>query len=640
MAVTPTFPGVYVQEIPSGVRTITGVSTSVAAFVDFFRKGPVNDPVQIFSMGDFERAFGGLDTNSEASYGIQQFFLNGGTEAWVVRVVAGAAAAAAVQIGATVGGASAFVVTAISAGVWGNSLRARIDGSPGAATFDLTVTEYATVAGRTVVVNEERFIGLTTANAAMIVNDDNTGSNLVRLSGVSAKPLENGTVTGAYATPATIAVPADKQMDVTIGATTATATLVFPVGALNVTLRQLALIVQEAIRGAAPADPAFAGAIVSVVESNRLRIVAGATTPASRITFAETGAGTAVADLDLDTVVANAQQYTLGTAAAVASTAQAGGTVGNDGSVPDATALIGSEAAKTGIYALEDVSLFNLLCIPRTSIVGSGANDLSATQANQVMSVAIQYCQRRRAFFVMDTPQGIDDFDEVRNWLDDNSGLSSQYAALYYPRVRIPDPLNEYRLRTVGASGTMAGVMARTDSARGVWKAPAGTEASLRGVTALDDVLTDGQNGALNPLAINCLRTFPIYGTVAWGARTLDGADERGSEYKYVPVRRIANYIEESLFRGTKWVIFEPNDEPLWAQIRLNVTAFMQTLFRQGAFQGQTPREAYFVKCDSETTTQDDINRGVVNLVVGFAPLKPAEFLIISVQQIAGQLEV
>jgi len=180
--------------------------------------------------------------------------------------------------------------------------------------------------------------------------------------------------------------------------------------------------------------------------------------------------------------------------------------------------------------------------------------------------------------------------------------------------------------------------MASTDNERGVWKAPAGTTASLSGVLGLSVPLTDAENGLLNPLGVNCLRTFPIIGPVVWGARTLQGADALTSQWKYVPVRRTALMIEESLFRGTKWVVFEPNDERLWAQIRLNVNAFMQTLFRRGAFQGTSARDAYFVKCDSDTTTQDDINRGVVNIIVGFAPLKPAEFVIIQLEQMAGQL--
>jgi hypothetical protein len=184
----------------------------------------------------------------------------------------------------------------------------------------------------------------------------------------------------------------------------------------------------------------------------------------------------------------------------------------------------------------------------------------------------------------------------------------------------------------------VAGVFARTDATRGVWKAPAGQDAGLIGVPQLSVPLTDDENGELNPLGINCLRAFPVIGRVVWGARTLDGADRLASEWKYVPVRRVALFIEESLYRGTKWVVFEPNDEPLWAQIRLNVGAFMSDLFRQGAFQGDR-RSAYFVKCDKDTTTQNDIDKGIVNILVGFAPLKPAEFVVIKIQQIAGQIQ-
>jgi hypothetical protein len=194
-------------------------------------------------------------------------------------------------------------------------------------------------------------------------------------------------------------------------------------------------------------------------------------------------------------------------------------------------------------------------------------------------------------------------------------------------------------LRSFPPSGFVAGIYARTDVTRGVWKAPAGVDASLTGVSGVTVPLTDLENGTLNIRGINCIRNFAVYGTVAWGARTLRGNDEVGSEWKYVPIRRLALYLEESLYRGLKWVVFEPNDEPLWAQIRLNVGAFMHDLFRQGAFQGTSPRDAYFVKCDKDTTTQSDRNRGIVNILVGFAPLKPAEFVIIKIQQMAGQLQ-
>jgi len=216
--------------------------------------------------------------------------------------------------------------------------------------------------------------------------------------------------------------------------------------------------------------------------------------------------------------------------------------------------------------------------------------------------------------------------------------MDRDHAALYFPRIRLADPLLDGALETFPPSAAVAGIYARTDATRGVWKAPAGQDATLTGVQALPVTLTDGENGQLNPLGVNCLRTFPIIGSVVWGARTIDGADRLASEWKYVPIRRLALNIEESLYRGTQWVVFEPNDEPLWAQIRLNVGAFMQNLFRQGAFQGRSAREAYFVKCDGETTTQNDRDLGIVNILVGFAPLKPAEFVIIRIQQIAGQV--
>jgi phage tail sheath protein FI len=256
-----------------------------------------------------------------------------------------------------------------------------------------------------------------------------------------------------------------------------------------------------------------------------------------------------------------------------------------------------------------------------------------------VYSAADAYCRERRAFMILDVPVAIDDPGAMQAFVAANATLRDRNAAIYFPQPRIPDPLNGFRLRTVGASGTMAGVYAATDTARGVWKAPAGTEARLRGVSELVYVLTDGENGTLNPLGINALRNFAVFGNVAWGARTLDGADQQASEWKYIPVRRLALYLEESLYRGTKWVVFEPNDEPLWAQIRLNVGAFMHDLFVKGAFQGASPRDAYFVKCDGESTTQNDIDNGIVNVVVGFAPLKPAEFVILKIQQIAGQIQ-
>ena len=220
------------------------------------------------------------------------------------------------------------------------------------------------------------------------------------------------------------------------------------------------------------------------------------------------------------------------------------------------------------------------------------------------------------------------------------SGFSrEENAAIFFPRIIASDPLEEGRTRIFVPCGAVAGIIAKIDTQRGVWKAPAGIEATLIGVSDLQVRLTDPENGDLNKEGINCLRIIPAAGKVVWGSRTMKGADRLANQWKYLSVSRTALFIEESLYRGTQWVVFEPNDEPLWSQIRLNVGAFMQDLFRKGAFQGRTPKEAYLVKCDKETTTQYDIDRGIVNILVGFAPLKPAEFVMIKIQQLAGQTE-
>jgi len=256
-----------------------------------------------------------------------------------------------------------------------------------------------------------------------------------------------------------------------------------------------------------------------------------------------------------------------------------------------------------------------------------------------LLAVAAKFCAAHRALFIVDPP---DSWTSVASVKPDDlkiAGTDARNAALYFPRVIQANPLQGGQPETFVPCGAIAGVMARTDVTRGVWKAPAGIDAALTGVFGLSVPLNDNQNGLINPLGVNCLRSFPIIGNIVWGARTLRGADILGDEYKYVPVRRTALFIEESLFRGLKWVVFEPNDEPLWGQIRLNVGAFMQGLFRQGAFQGTSARDAYFVKCDKDTTTQNDINLGIVNVVVGFAPLKPAEFVVLKIQQMAGQTQ-
>ena len=276
-----------------------------------------------------------------------------------------------------------------------------------------------------------------------------------------------------------------------------------------------------------------------------------------------------------------------------------------------------------GIHALDAVDIFNLLVIP--GVISSEA-----------LFAAAGYCRQRRAFLILDAPRDAQKPAQMAQAVQNAMLPKTSYGAVYFPWVNIPDPLNSGKLRPTPPSGSVAGLFARTDNSRGIWKAPAGTDANLIGVSGPGYNLTDSENDALNALGINCLRVFPT-GTVAWGARTLHGADAFASEWKYIAVRRVALFIEESVYRGLEWAVLEPNDEPLWAQIRLNVAAFLQQLFRQGAFQGITPREAYFVKCDAETTKQNDIDAGVVNVMVGFALLRRAEFVIVKISTKAAR---
>ena len=526
-----TYPGVYIEEIPSGVRTITGVATSITAFLGRAARGPTNEPTTINSYGDFERQFGGLDVNYPLSYAVRDFYGNGGSQAIIVRLEKNSATAKQNDV----------KLEAASPGTWGNTMVFTVDskgitddvatrfGIAKADLFNLTLYENP---GSGAV---ERFlnVAITTGSGSRRLDRVLTAeSNLARvqLKNDGTPDLPN-------------ARPADSQPEEN------------------------------------PSDPA--------ADSTKFKKFSG-------------GANGDALTTDDD--------------------------------------VLGDENDKTGMYALAKADLFNILCIPPDTRDGDTSEG--------VYQSAMAYCAKRRAMLIVDPPAawGANKDTAAATAKAGLSalgltGLESRNAALYFPRVIQSDPKLDGQLDTFVPCGIIAGIYARTDTQRGVWKAPAGLEASINGVSALQVNLNDPENGMLNPLGINCLRFFPASGRVVWGSRTLRGADQLADEYKYVPVRRLALYIEESLYRGTQWVVFEPNDEPLWAQIRLNVGAFMHGLFRQGAFQGQKPSDAYFVKCDKETTPQDQINLGIVNIIVGFAPLKPAEFVVLKLQQMAGQIE-
>lgn len=528
MPSTFTYPGVYVEEIPSGVHPIAGVSTSDTAFVDFFPRGPIEKATPVRSFTEFGRVFGGFDPRSEASYAVYQFFLNGGATAWILRLNVGGTAASATFEDSTK--TKVLTISAASPGQWGESLQIAIDNSAAGDTFDLVVREVTPEGGgHFKLVRYEVFRNLVMTasspqNAETVIN---AGSSLIT----------------AESTGTTIPAPTPPTL-------------------LDVTA---------------------ASAISTNVIGSFVELKGG--TPGS----APTGPGVKPAEEK-----------------AFASALTAG-----------------------ALEPLIQVAPYkiNLLCIPVAAVLGEPSWE-------SISEAAMGICEANRIFYIADVPKNTK--SEAQAAEAKKKLAANTNAALYFPRLSMPDPLAGNLPRDVGASGAVAGIYARTDTQRGVWKAPAGSEASLRGAT-LQAQLDDGEDGALNVIGVNVLRTFPVNGTVVWGSRTTVGADSLASEWKYVPVRRTALYIEESLAEGLRWAVFEPNDETLWRQIRANVGAFMNDLFRQGAFAGATPAEAFLVKCDKDTTTQSDVDRGVVNIVVGFAPLQPAEFVVLQIQQLAGE---
>jgi phage tail sheath protein FI len=518
------YPGVYIQELPSGAVPIAGVATSITAFVGRALMGP-SAPMRCTSFSDFQRYFGGLANGYPLSYAVEDFFQNGGGDAIIVRAYKAPAAQAAT------GGRAALSdlnLVAASPGTWGNSLTASIDTAPDvtstaqseAGLFNLTLT-YTQPGGQTVV---ERYLNVTVQNVATANRLDRVLAAQSQLAAVAIDPKTN-------------------QPDL-------------------------------------PAD-----------------------TPQS--TFVKDANGKLV-------------DYPL---------AFSGGV---DSDVLTASDLFGDADQRTGIQALDQVDLFNLLCIP----------DQAEMDYPGVYPNAALYCLKRRAMLIVDPPEAWSDLarqgdiDQIQpaSLAINSAQLEARNCAVYFPRIEKIDQEMGGIAAVFPACGAIAGIYATTDLEHGVWKAPAGTTAGIGGIVGLELNLTDAQNGVLNPLGINCLRSFPIYGPVVWGARTLRGADVFADDFKYVPVRRLALYIEESLYRGTMFAVFEPNDEALWSQLRLSVGTFMADLARQGAFYG------YHVTCDRTTTTPDDIQRGIVNILVAFAPVQPAEFIIVQIQQQAGQI--
>jgi phage tail sheath protein FI len=598
MPVQVTYPGVYIEEIPSGNQTITGVATSITAFMGRALMGPVaNDPNNptsgpqtIFSFADYVRYFGGLSHAAPMSYAVNDFFLNGGSQAVIARLVAWAP-------DSPVTTPATYHLTAATATL--NLLPIEVLSPPSPPDFPISPP-----AGGS--------IQLTAANPGTWANgslyaqvdlnglwNDGSGANFTSTAqtmaqqyGVAPSDLFNLTL---YCQMPSGTLAVERYVNVSV------------TGALNPNRLDRVLGAQSLLARAPGVTPGVGQPPMA--------------TPAGWLSdWYQFATEPSVKKANQQTLL-NLLPYATG---------------GVDSAPLQPEDYINAFNGESGPPVLDKVDIFNLLCIPPDSV--EAPTDLDPNGGAQVWPYAVEYCVQRRAMAIIDSPVAWTNAAKVGNYgppFQDPSqivdGTNARNAAIYFPRVIEADQLMNGYPTSFVPCGIIAGVMASTDLSRGVWKAPAGIDAGLSGILQLEVSMTDPQNGLLNPVGINCLRSFPVIGPVVWGARTMRGADQLEDDYKYVNVRRLTLYIEESLYRGTKWAVFEPNDQTLWTGLTSSVNTFLSDLQRQGAFY------SYFVQCDNKTTTQSDIDQGIVNIYVGIAPVKPAEFVVIQIQQIAGQ---
>jgi hypothetical protein len=656
------YPGVYVEEVSSGVRPISAASTSTPAFVGQSQMGPDDAPRRITSWIEFQKYYGTFINDSYLAESVFQFFNNGGQQCYIVRVTRPDAEIAAV----TVENRAATPVDGLSflaknKGAWGNFLYLQIeDGTidPG-NTFRISVRRQGEVD-----VVPENFLDIPTLevhdNLGMDANASNyvvdvlrRDSNLIdaqvlgsndslqrglhrgglnpNLEGDPADPADNGLgdnrsfqinvdydgfrlveLPAAIANSAVLAdVAAAIQTAVQALTPLKTSTLPIAFTAFTCTVAvdgsDQRLLLQSGTNSGGPATAS---------ELSSVRIQNASTNNAAVILRLGEGNGGHSEDALAVRRPANTDVIQIGDAAIAAPVTAV--TLGSDG-----TAELNELSYSGQFTLLDNITDVSLLAVP-----GIGTSIM--------VDEGMNYCEKRSLrdmFYIGEMDRFDDEAAEAESFRDSLTKPNS-YGAVYFPWIRSLDLSGKSDEPVLyPPSGYMAGLYARIDATRGVWKAPAGTEATLGGAVGLAVDLTDVQQGNLNRKNVNCLRRFAAAGLVAWGARTITS----DPEYQYVPVRRMAIMLRVSIYNGIQWAVFEPNDEELWSQLRLNISSFLMTLYRQGAFQGSTPGDAFFVKCDGETTTQDDINLGVVNVLVGFAPLKPAEFVVVKISQKAGQ---
>jgi phage tail sheath protein FI len=679
---TVSYPGVYMEEVSSGVRPIVAASTSTAAFVGLTEMGPTDEAKRITNWTEFQKHYGTFIDGSYMAESVYQFFSNGGSQCYIVRITknpatgAGSPAKASVTVKNRATGATTGVTfTAKNEGTWGNSLCLQIeDGTddPG-NTFKLSirrqkVADIVPEKFLTDVAPLEVFdnLSMDPESNAYVEKVLENSSYLIDAKVEDVSSLQSGIHYGGFGPAVPVfetGVPAGTKWEFRINVDhDGFQTVQLDAFAAGATLANVASAIQTAVRAltkqktstAAEAFSQFTCAVGTVVEDavTKTRLVLQSGTNRDAVAANEAEGIEAVVHVASNTsyvLIQNGRKYN------VAGTLKLGGGFGGlsegafairrplnadtfqvgDNEVvtggPVAGVVSGSDGTnepevtdfKTKFHVLDKITDFSLLAVP-----DGGSTDM--------VDAGMGYCRNRPlqdVFYIGEMTQDDDEPDDALSFRKQLTEPNS-YGAVYFPWILALDPSGRSAEPVkLPPSGYVAGLYARIDGTRGVWKAPAGTEATLSGAKALTINLTDIEQGNLNRINVNCIRRFASSGIVSWGARTITS----DPEWTYVPVRRMAIMLRVSIYNGIQWAVFEPNDEELWGQLRMNLTSFMMTLYRKGAFQGSSPSQAFFVKCDSETTTQDDINLGIVNVLVGFAPLKPAEFVVVKISQKAGQ---
>lgn len=643
-----TYPGVYVQEVPGGARPLEIAGTSTAAFVGLAERGPDTGADRVTSWAEYERRFGSFFTDGHLAQGVFQFFNNGGRQCYVVRMTRPDAATATVTVQNRADPATpGLVLQASSKGAWGNFLVLEIaDGSLDPDNeFRISVRRQADVATVPADILDtdplEVFDDLSMDPdapnfvVAVLARDSTTIRAVVPAANDATQAGEHRGGPGAV-------LPLKERRNLQIdidGDGFRTVTLPADLAAEEDHGR-VAAALQESVRGltrlkATTDAAAYSGFTCAAQgEGTQVRLVlrSGTTGARSSVRVRTGPGGDATAQLMLGAGRGGRSIGGLAVRRPVTVTAvQVGDAIpaapvtaampGDDG-----VADLPESAFQAAFARLDPVTDVSLLAVPGEVAAGSSS----------LMDLGTAYCANRplQDIFYIGEAAALD--ESVDDALAFRKGLTAanSYGALYFPWVLGPDPTGRSRTPIpLPPSGYVAGLYARTDAARGVWKAPAGTAANLNGVVGLTAELGDVDHGVLNPAGVSVIRRLPGVGVVAFGARTVT----TDQAWRYIPVRRTAIMLRVSIHRGIQWAVFEPNDEALWSQLRLEVGSFMTTLFRQGAFAGASAGDAFFVKCDGDTTTQADVDAGVVNLLVGFAPLKPAEFVMVRISQQAGQ---